>query len=148
MALARNQILPNGKYHGMGYVSTVEWAHTVGTGGIAIRVNADGTVDLLATQCDGGWAGQTAFSQVAADEMGVSFKDIRLRPFEKRCRAGFVTEPGGGSQGLSGSTLTTGRAARKMKQLILEEAFQPTSLRRTLGNLFTAKACVLTEQKT
>ncbi len=143
--LPGTKILPNGKYHGMGYVSTVEWAHTVGTGGMGIRVNADGTVDLLATQCDGGWAGQTAYSQIAADEMGVSFKDIRLRPFEGR--DGFVTEPGGGSQGLSGSSLTTVRASRKMKQLILEMVTQPTPLRRTLGNLMPSRPAFFPDKK-
>jgi len=131
--LPGTKILPNGKYHGMGYVSTVEWAHTVGTGGMGIRVNGDGTVDLLAVQCDGGVVGQTAYSQVVADELGASYKDLRLRPFEGR--AGFLSEPGGGSQGLSGSILSAGRAARKMKQLILEKVVQPTPLRRTLGNL-------------
>ena len=106
-------------------------------------MNADGTVDILATQCDGGVVGQTAYCQVVADEMGANYKDVRIRPFEGR--DGLVSEPGGGSQGLSGSNLAAARAARKMKQLILEKVVQPTPLRRTLGNLSPAKACVFPE---
>jgi CO/xanthine dehydrogenase Mo-binding subunit len=143
--LPGTKILPNGNYHGMGYVSTVEWAHTVGTGSAAIRVNSDGTVNILAVQCDGGWAGQTAYCQVAADEMGVNYKDLRIRPFEGR--GGFVSEPGGGSQGMSGSNLATVRAARKMKQLILEKAVRPPSRRRTLGNLSPVRPALFPNKK-
>jgi CO/xanthine dehydrogenase Mo-binding subunit len=143
--LPGTKILPNGKYHGMGYVSTVGWAHTVGTAGMGIRVNADGTVDILATQCDIGVCGQTSYCQVVADEMGADYKDVRIRPFEGR--DGLVSEPGGGSQGMSGSNLAAARAARKMKQLILEMVTQPTPLRRTLGNLMPSRPAFFPNKK-
>jgi xanthine dehydrogenase molybdenum-binding subunit len=143
--LPGTKILPNGNYHGMGYISTIGWAHTVGNSSAAIRINSDGTVNILAAQQDGGWCPQTTYCQVAADELGVTYKDVRIRAYDDR--GGFASAPGGGSAGMNGTTPSMVRAARKMKQLILEKAVEPSPQRRSLGNLSPQRPALFPNKK-
>jgi len=120
------KILPNGKYHGIGFMEVIQWTHTpvvkdnfVPGPAVGIRVNFDGSVEILMQYPDGGTDRETTYSMIVADEMGVRLEDIVNYPFEDR---GFFGSPMGGSQGLMKNSLCLVMAARKAKQLILDYA--------------------------
>jgi CO/xanthine dehydrogenase Mo-binding subunit len=136
--LPGTKILPNGNYHGMGYISTVAWSHQTGSTTTGIRINPDGTVNIVAAQHDGGWCPQTTYCQVAADEMGVKYEDVRIRAYDDR--GGFESRTGGGSSGMNGTHPSMIRAARKMKQLVLEKAVEPMPRQRRFGMELSASA--------
>ena len=116
------KILPNGKYHGMGFTAVNQWGWSVGQCSAGIKVRGDGTVLILGRHSEGGWGGWTPYCQVVADEMGMKFEDVVFKPFDD---PGFEFGAGGGSVGLSYTTPALIRAARKAKQNILEYASKP-----------------------
>jgi CO/xanthine dehydrogenase Mo-binding subunit len=82
----------------------------------------DGTASVIARHGDGGWGAETAHCRIAADELGLRYEDIQHRPFDD---PGFDMRAGGGSLGLKFNAIPVVRAARKVKQMILEFAVSP-----------------------
>ena len=113
------KILPNGKYHGVGYMSVIAWYHQAGTVSIALRMRNDGTVSILARHADGGWCGETSYCQIVADEVGISYDKVDHRPFDD---LGFDCKPGGYSQGIISTAPAVALAAKKLKAQILDYA--------------------------
>ncbi|MEM2767630.1 MAG: molybdopterin cofactor-binding domain-containing protein [Candidatus Bathyarchaeia archaeon] len=120
--------LPNGKYHGIGFMEVIQWTHTpnikhtfVPGPSAGIRVNFDGTVEVLMQYSEGGVNRETTYCQIVADEMGMRIEDVTNHPFEDR---GFFGAPMGGSQGLMSNAICLITAARKAKQLMLSYATQ------------------------
>ncbi|NVM23349.1 MAG: xanthine dehydrogenase family protein molybdopterin-binding subunit, partial [Desulfobacterales bacterium] len=120
--------LPNGKYHGIGFMDVIQWSHTPGISSgfvpgptASIRVRMDGTAEILGQYGEGGVNRETTYCQVVADEIGMRYEDVTNIPFEDR---GFDLNPLGGSGGLIGNLPALIMAARKVKQLILEYATQ------------------------
>jgi CO/xanthine dehydrogenase Mo-binding subunit len=73
--------LPNGKFHGIGFTWTHEWDDSCGSGEIAMRLERnDGTLSILGMRCDNGVNAETAYCQIAADELGMRLEDIYYRP--------------------------------------------------------------------
>jgi len=121
------KILPNGKYHGIGFTAMYQWSHrpvlrvqfTPQFIAFGIRVEPDGTVSIFGQRGEGGVAGDTSYSQVVADEIGVSFEKVVLRPFIYK---GFHAYQMGGSAGMVSNLYPLVKAARKVRSTILELA--------------------------
>ena len=116
------KLLPNGKYHGLGFIWCVAWSPDPNTYlsqfQIALNVQrSDGHVRIIARHADGGWTHETTVCQVVADELGAAYDDIEFRPFDE---SGIDTGPGCGSAGLVNTLPMTVNCARKVKQQILE----------------------------
>jgi xanthine dehydrogenase molybdenum-binding subunit len=123
------RILPNGKYHGVGFVSSVAWSPDPNTYlsqfQIAIKVQrSDGGIRIIGRHADGGWTHETTICQVVADELGAAYDDIEFRPFDE---TGIDTGPGCGSCGLVVTLPMTVTCARKVKQQMLEMCCTPGS---------------------
>jgi xanthine dehydrogenase molybdenum-binding subunit len=123
------RILPNGKYHGVGFVHSIAWSPDpnmyLSYYQIAINIQrGDGHVRVIARHADHGWNHETAICQVVADEIGAKYDDVEFRPFDD---TGFDTAAGEGSAGLVRTLPMTVEAARKVKRRILELCTSPGS---------------------
>ncbi|MFC1846957.1 xanthine dehydrogenase family protein molybdopterin-binding subunit [Chloroflexota bacterium] len=116
------KILPNGKYHGIGFVWNIGWGHGAGQLSMALRMQPDGTVNILARHADAGWDSETAYCQIVAEEVGVKYEDVSMRPFDD---TGFQAANGAGSSGCSNTTPAMIGAARELKQKIVEYSLLP-----------------------
>jgi CO/xanthine dehydrogenase Mo-binding subunit len=115
--------LPNGKMHGLAFTWTHEWEDSAGTGEIAIRLErTDGTASILGMRCDIGVNAETAYCQVAADELGMKVEDVFYRPHND---PGFFTMTPDSSTNMSVNGFAIRNAARILKQRILEVATRP-----------------------
>jgi len=115
--------LPNGKMHGLGFTWTHEWDDSAGTAEVAMYVERnDGTVTILGCRADVGVNAETAYCQIAADELGYRVEDIR---FKHQDDAGFYTMTPDTSTNLAVNGWVVRHAARMLKQRILEEAVKP-----------------------
>ncbi len=116
------RILPNGNYHGVGFVWSVGWANTPNQylanfqGTVAIQ-RGDGHVRFLARHADGGWNHETSVCQIVADELGAAYEDIEYRPFDD---VGQDAAHGEGSAGFIRTAVIAVEASRKAKQMLLE----------------------------
>jgi CO/xanthine dehydrogenase Mo-binding subunit len=117
------KMLPNGKMHGLGFTWTHEWDDSGGSGEVAMYVERnDGTITILGCRADVGTNGETAYCQVAADELGVRLEDVQFRA---QIDAGFFTMTPDTSTNLVINSFTTRNAARALKQNILNVATSP-----------------------
>ncbi len=115
--------LPNGKMHGLAFTWTHEWDDSAGTAEIAIYVERnDGTATILGCRGDGGQNAETAYCQIAADELGFRVEDVR---FKHQDDAGFFTMTPDTSTNLSVNGWAVRHAARLLKEKILEAAVAP-----------------------
>ena len=115
--------LANGRMHGLAFTWTHEWEDSAGTGEIAIRIERqDGTASILAMRCDIGVNGETAYCQVAADELGMKIEDVYYRP---QIDPGFFTMTPDSSTNMSVNGFAVRNAARALKRKILEVATKP-----------------------
>jgi xanthine dehydrogenase molybdenum-binding subunit len=115
--------LPNGKLHGLGFAWTHEWGDSGGSGAIAIRVERDdGSARILGIRCDNGVCAETAYCQIAADELGFRYEDVHYRQFEE---TGFATMTPDSSTNLAVNGYAVRNAARQLRQKILEVATTP-----------------------
>lgn len=115
--------LPNGKMHGLGFTFTHEWNDSAGAGAIGIRIERDdGSARILGQRCDNGVAAETAYCQIAADELGFRYEDVHYRPFEE---AGFTPMHPDASTNLVVNGYAVRNAARQLKRKILEIATTP-----------------------
>ena len=115
--------LPNGRMHGIGFVFTHEWNDSTGSGAMGIRIERDdGSARILGQRCDNGCAAETAYCQIAADELGFRYEDVHYRQFEE---AGFAPMTPDASTNLTVNGFAVRNAARQLKQKILEIATTP-----------------------
>ena len=115
--------LPNGKMHGLGFTWTHEWDDSAGSSEMAIRIERnDGTATILGCHADIGVNAETAYCQVAADELGMRIQDVHYRP---QIDAGFFTMTPDSSTNMSVNGFAIRNAARLLKRKILEAATSP-----------------------
>jgi len=116
------KILPNGNYHGVGFIWCIGWANSPNQyltnfqGTVAIQ-RGDGHVRYLARHADGGWNHATTICQIVADELGAKYDDIEYRGFDD---VGQDSAHGEGSAGLIRTSVIAVEAARKAKKMLLE----------------------------
>jgi xanthine dehydrogenase molybdenum-binding subunit len=115
--------LPNGRMHGMAFAWTHEWEDSSGSSEMAIRIERnDGTANVLGMRCDIGVNAETAYCQIAADELGMKIEDVFYRP---HIDPGFFTMTPDSSTNMSVNGFAIRNAARILKQRILELATNP-----------------------
>jgi CO/xanthine dehydrogenase Mo-binding subunit len=115
--------LPGGKMHGMAFAWTHEWEDSSGSSEIAIRIERnDGTANVLGMRCDIGVNAETAYCQIAADELGMKVEDVFYRP---HIDPGFFTMTPDSSTNMSVNGFAIRNAARILKRRILELATKP-----------------------
>ncbi|MEM2454677.1 MAG: xanthine dehydrogenase family protein molybdopterin-binding subunit [candidate division WOR-3 bacterium] len=109
--------LPNGRMHGMGFSTTYEWGGAFGVGAVTLNLNTDGSVDVLGHVSEIGQDAHTAYTFVAAEELGIPIEKIRFVD----TTSFFMASPGG-SGGLATNLSIVRKAARNLKKQILEIA--------------------------
>ena len=114
--------LPNGKMHGMAFTWDHAWDDVRGTGSAAILIENDGTVSVIGQQADIGVNPWTAYCQIVADELGMRYQDINIKPFD--LDQGFALMSPDGSCNLCSNGIVLRKAARKAKKMLLELAAQ------------------------
>jgi CO/xanthine dehydrogenase Mo-binding subunit len=115
--------LPNGKLHGFGFTWTHEWDDSAGSSEMAIRIERnDGTATILGCRADVGLNAETAYCQIAADELGMRVEDVHYRP---QIDAGFFAMTPDSSTNTSVNGFAIRNAARLLKRKILEAATSP-----------------------
>jgi CO/xanthine dehydrogenase Mo-binding subunit len=116
--------LPNGRMHGLGFTWTHEWEDSAGSSEIGIRIERnDGTATILGMRCDNGVNAETAYCQLAADELGMRIEDVFYRP---QFDPGFFTMTPDSSTNMSVNGFAIRNAARLLKRRILEAATSPS----------------------
>ena len=120
--------LPNGKMHGLGFAWTHEWSDSAGSAAMGIRIERDdGSARVFGQRCDNGVCAETAYCQIAADELGFRYEDVQYRPFEE---GGFTPMTPDSSTNLSVNGWAIRNAARQLKRKILEVATTPRTTER------------------
>ena len=115
--------LPNGKMHGIGFTFSHEWSDSARSAALGIRIERDdGSARIFGQRCDNGCAAETAYCQIAADELGFRYEDVYYRPFEE---GGFTPMTPDASTNLVINGYAVRNAARQLKQRILEIATTP-----------------------
>lgn len=115
--------LPNGKMHGIAFTWTHEWDDSGGSGEVGMHVERnDGTITILGCRADVGTNGETAYCQIAADELGFRLEDVHYR---SHIDAGFFAMTPDTSTNLVINGFTTRNAARALKKKILQVATSP-----------------------
>jgi CO/xanthine dehydrogenase Mo-binding subunit len=118
--------LPNGRKHGIGFTWTHEWEDSAGSSEIGIRIErTDGTVTIFSMRADCGLNAETAYCQVAADELGMRIEDVN---FVSQTDAGFYAMTPDSSTNMSVNGYAVRNTARLLKQKILEAATRPTGI--------------------
>jgi CO/xanthine dehydrogenase Mo-binding subunit len=116
--------LPNGRMHGLGFTWTHEWEDSVGSSEIGIRIERDdGTATIFGMRCDVGVNAETAYCQIAADELGMRMEDVFYKP---QLDAGFFAMTPDSSTNMSVNGFAVRNAARLLKRKILEAAVSPS----------------------
>ncbi|MFC1863860.1 xanthine dehydrogenase family protein molybdopterin-binding subunit [Thermodesulfobacteriota bacterium] len=117
--------LPNGKMHGVGFYGISSW--TTGTrwgNSPSICVDKDGTATIFFRRADTGQSAPTTYCQIAADEIGLRYEDVKIE-FQEFFY--FESYPPAGSGGASCNSFGLVLNAREMKNLLLEYALKPLS---------------------
>jgi CO/xanthine dehydrogenase Mo-binding subunit len=115
--------LPNGRMHGMAFTWTHEWEDSAGSSEIAIRIERnDGTATIYGCRADVGVNAETAYCQIAADELGLRIEDVYYRPHHD---TGFFPMTPDSSTNMSVNGYAIRNAARLLKRKILEAATSP-----------------------
>jgi CO/xanthine dehydrogenase Mo-binding subunit len=121
--------LPNGKMHGIGFSWSHSWGDSGGSGAMAIRIERDdGSARVMGIRCDNGVCAETAYCQIAADELGFRYEDVHYRQFDD---AGFQPMSPDSSTNLAVNGWAVRNAARQLKQKILEIATTPRITERS-----------------
>jgi CO/xanthine dehydrogenase Mo-binding subunit len=114
--------LSNGRMHGLGFTWTHEWDDSAGSGEVGIMFERnDGSVTIFGCRADVGVNAETAYCQIAADELGVRIETVRFKHMDD---AGFYTMTPDTSTNLSINGWAVRHAARMLKQKLLETAVQ------------------------
>ncbi len=117
------KILPNGKYHGMGFGFAGAWTHAIGDKGgsyIGLGLRPDGTLAIQALVGDKGGGFQASACKSAADEMGMKYEDVDWNGLHDEQY--FHCHDEGCSGGTISIVMAISKAARKLKQRALETA--------------------------
>jgi CO/xanthine dehydrogenase Mo-binding subunit len=115
--------LPNGKMHGVGFYAVASWHTGARKGGIpGISLARDGTATIFYRRPDCGQSAATTYCQIAADEIGLRYEDIKIEFMDYFY---FDAVPPAGSMGSSFNTFGLVVNARKMKKLLLEYVVNP-----------------------
>ncbi len=115
--------LPNGKLHGLGFAWDHEWDDSAGSAEIAIHLERnDGTATIFGCRADIGVNAETAYSQIAADELGMRVEDVR---YKAQIDAGFYAMTPDTSTAMGVNSFAVRNAARLLKKRILEVAVLP-----------------------
>ncbi len=117
------RILPNGNYHGIGFIWCIAWRSRPGSSTVGVMMRADGTANILARANDIGVCNPTACTQLVAAELGLKYEDVTMR-HDKDVK--FSTSETAGSMGSTRTFPAMIRAARKLRQLILDCAVNPS----------------------
>jgi len=118
--------LANGKLQGLGFVWTHEWEDSGGSGEIAIYIERnDGTAVILGCRADVGVNAETAYCQVAAEELGMRMEDVR---YKAQIDAGFYAMTPDTSTNLSINAGAVRNCSRILKARILELAVSPRAV--------------------
>ena len=118
--------LPNGNFHGIGFTWNHEWEDSAGSGEIAMRLERnDGTLSILGMRCDNGVNAETAYCQIAADEIGMKMEDVFYRP---HVDPGFFTMTPDSSTNMSVNGFAVRHAARMLKEKILDAVTSPRAV--------------------
>jgi CO/xanthine dehydrogenase Mo-binding subunit len=112
--------LTNGKLHGIAFTWDHNWDDTRGTGSAAVMIENDGSVTIIGQHVDIGPNPWTPLCQIVADEIGVPFESVRIKPWT--VDTGFVLMSPDGSCNLVTNGNIVRKAAYKAKQLLLELA--------------------------
>ncbi len=119
--------LPNGKMHGLGFMSINEWQVGVMSGWappFACLILRDGKVSIVGIRCDMGVDSESGYRQCVAAEMGLKYEDTVIQ--ERRSDNNVFLLPGpAGSMGTTGTTPQLVLAARELKRKILHYAMTP-----------------------
>jgi CO/xanthine dehydrogenase Mo-binding subunit len=113
--------LPNGNYHGVGFIWLLAWRHMPGACNVGIMMRADGTANILARANDIGVSSPTSCVQIVASEIGLKYEHVTMR-HDKDVK--FSVPETAGSMGSLRTYPAMIRAARNMKKLILEYALK------------------------
>jgi xanthine dehydrogenase molybdenum-binding subunit len=121
------RILPNGRMHGLGFISINEWQVGIFSGPappLACLMLRDGKVSIIATRCDMGVDSESGYRQCVAAELGMRYEDtvIHVRRSDNNA---YVFPGPGGSFGTTGTTPQLVLAARELKKKILQYAVAP-----------------------
>jgi CO/xanthine dehydrogenase Mo-binding subunit len=114
--------LPNGRMHGIAFTWNHNWDDVRGTGSAAVMIENDGTVSIIGQHADIGVNPWTAYCQIVADELGVRYEDVNIKPFN--LDHGFALMSPDGSCNLPSNGFVVREAARKAKKMLLELAAQ------------------------
>jgi len=114
--------LANGRYHGLGFSQDFQWANMKRPACVSLMVKEDGTVTIEGGCASTGEGQRTAYCAVVADEMGVLYDNVTLTGFTEQ---GYWIQHGGASVGTCSNVPSLVRAARKAKQMLLEQACLP-----------------------
>ena len=127
------RMLPNGRMHGVGFYAVACWHTGARRGGVpGISMARDGTATIFYRRPDCGQSALTTYCQIAADEIGLRYEDIRIEFIDYFY---FDAVPPAGSMGSSFNTFGLVLNARKMKKLLLEHAVKPpVEAMRAYGN--------------
>jgi CO/xanthine dehydrogenase Mo-binding subunit len=117
------RILPNGKYHGIGFLWMIAWRANPGPSSVGVMMRPDGTANILARTCDIGVSSPTACIQLVAAELGLKYEEVTWR-HDKDVKFS-ITEISG-SMGSVRTFPAMIRAARSLKKIILEHAAKPS----------------------
>ncbi len=112
--------LDNGRMHGIAFTWTHEWDDVRGAGSAAVQVEADGTVSIVSNHADIGVNPWTAYKQIVADELGVRYEDVNVKPFDTD--QGFALMTPDGSCNLITNGFIVRKAAKKAKKMLLDLA--------------------------
>ena len=121
--------LPNGRMHGLGFMSVNEWHWGAGamsfvSSSYACLMLQDGKVTIIGTRCDMGIDTESAYRHCVAAELGMKYDDVLLQERRSDNSAYSLAQPAG-SSGTVNATLQLVYAAREMKRQILERAATP-----------------------
>ena len=122
------KILPNGNYHGIGFVWMITWAHVGDTSDpgpcVGLQLKSDGAVSMVGHWVDNGVGGASAYCSIVADELGIKYEDIFL---SHKDYSGFYLATGVSSNATATNAPRLVVAARNLKKLILEAAVKERS---------------------
>ncbi len=123
--------LDDHRMHGLGFVWTHEWEDSSGSSEMAIRLERnDGSATIFGCRADGGQNAETAYCQIAADEIGLPVEKVFYRQQED---AGFFAMTPDSSTNLSVNGFAVRNAARILKRRILEAAVAPRGVTQQGG---------------
>jgi xanthine dehydrogenase molybdenum-binding subunit len=117
-----SKILPNGNYHGMGFVWTLGWQNAgMRRASAGLYINWDGTLNVQGTRAIVGTNEEITNAMVIVSELGMKLEDISFMRHDSL----FALASAGNSENMNNNVAWCVRGSRKLKKLILEHAIDP-----------------------